>query len=49
MSLAPIYTIYGLPYTTFRLGVRHTSPAGLLGALTLPHFPTRLQTSVCAK
>jgi hypothetical protein len=22
--LTPIYTIYGLPYTTFGLGVRHT-------------------------
>jgi hypothetical protein len=36
--LTPIYTIYGLLYTTFGLGVRHTGQAGqmavLLGALT---------------
>jgi hypothetical protein len=37
--LTPIYTIYGLLYTTFGLGVRHTGQAGqmavLLGALHL--------------
>ena len=36
--LTLIYTIYGLLYTTFGLGVRHTGQAGhlavLLGALT---------------
>jgi hypothetical protein len=35
--LTPIYTIYGLLYTTFSLGVHHTNQAGqmavLLGAL----------------
>jgi hypothetical protein len=35
--LTPIYTIYGLLYTTFGLSVRHTGQAGqmavLLGAL----------------
>jgi hypothetical protein len=37
--LAPVYTIYGLLYTTFGLGVCHTDQAGqtagLLGSLVL--------------
>ena len=31
--LAPIYTIYGLLYTTFGLGGRHTGQAGYLASL----------------
>jgi amino acid transporter len=34
--LTPIYTIYGLRYTTFGLGGRHTGQAGYLAGLLGP-------------